>query len=196
MWRPQALLLLRQLCDLDFSLGKEWRWQGCSGWCHESIPGLKQMARPLPTRDGGKLRSSWHTWSMCYFLRHPCNLSFLWSLALWLLAILRCQYMSHELRSISLCSGFAAQRGLIEFIWKLLPNIRSVSKSRSPSPAEVKQVKVGALLTCDSLPWCYAVLFSCVVIPVATPTIIWHIILPDACLSCAVLALAGFTPAE
>lgn len=65
-----------------------------------------------------------------------------------------------------------------------------------PCPAEVKQVKTDALLTCDSLPWCYVMLFSCVVIPVATTTIIWHIILPDACLSCAVLALAGFTPAE
>ena len=192
----QALLVLRQLCDLDFQLRKERRWQGCSGWHHESILGLKQMARPLPTRDSGKLRSSWHTWSMCYFLSPPLNLSFHWSLVLWLLAILRFWYVSHELRSISHCWGLAAQIGLIEFIWKFLPNEHSVSRSCSPSPAEVKLVKVDAPLTCDSLPWCYVMLFSRVVIPVATTIIIWHIILPDACLSCAVLALAGFTPAE
>lgn len=162
---------------------------------HESILGLKQMARPLPTRDSGKLRSSWHTWSMCY-LSPPLGLSFHRSLVLWLLATLRFWYVSHELRSISRCWGLAAQTGLIEFIWKLLPNVHSVSKSRSPSPAEVKRVKVDALLTCASLPWCYVMLFSCVVIPVATTTIVWHIILPDACRSCAVLALAGFTPAE
>lgn len=80
------------VCDLDFQFRKEWRWQGCSGKPHDSILTLKQVS--LPTGDCGNLRSSWHTWSMCYFLSPLLNSSFHWLLVLWLLDILRFWYVS------------------------------------------------------------------------------------------------------
>lgn len=65
--------------------------------------------------------------------------------------------MSRAQEHQSHCWGLATQIGLI----KLVPNVPSVPSSLSLPPAEVEQVKVDALLTCDSLLLPDALLLCC-----------------------------------